>query len=124
MTEWVSFEELADEGRNGLKSYWLSFLEESEFMEKANLCQFRLEWVPMEEAKRKCMEETPDLQDSYPSFESYHQQYLKGEEPVDHGDSVWACLYDGDDEWLLDGWHRFHSYVRKGLAFIPVLYIR
>ena len=54
------------------------------------------------------------------SFENYHKWY--GDEETDHGDSVLPIIIDFDDEELIiDGWHRFHSYVRKGLTKIPVL---
>ena len=54
------------------------------------------------------------------SFEDYHKWY--GDEETDHGDSVLPVIIDFDDEELIvDGWHRFHSYVRKGLTKIPVL---
>jgi len=54
------------------------------------------------------------------SFENYHKWY--GDEQTDHGDSVLPIIIDFDDEELIiDGWHRFHSYVRKGLNKVPVL---
>ena len=54
------------------------------------------------------------------SFENYHKWY--GDENTDHGDSVLPIIIDFDDEELIvDGWHRFHSYVRKGLDQIPVV---
>jgi len=54
------------------------------------------------------------------TFDEYHKWY--GDEQTDHGDSVLPIIIDYDDEELIiDGWHRFHSYVRKGLNKIPVL---
>jgi hypothetical protein len=56
----------------------------------------------------------------YNTFDEYHKWY--GDEQTDHGDSVLPIIIDYDDEELIvDGWHRFHSYVRKGLTEIPVL---
>ena len=54
------------------------------------------------------------------NFEDYHKWY--GDEETDHGDSVLPIIIDfNDEELIIDGWHRFHSYVRKGLTKIPVL---
>jgi hypothetical protein len=54
------------------------------------------------------------------TFDEYHKWY--GDEQTNHGDSVLPIIIDYDDEELIiDGWHRFHSYVRKGLNKIPVL---
>lgn len=54
------------------------------------------------------------------TFDEYHKWY--GDEQTNHGDSVLPIIIDYDDEELIiDGWHRFHSYVRKGLNEIPVL---
>lgn len=54
------------------------------------------------------------------NFEDYHKWY--GDEQTYHGDSVLPIIIDFDDEeMIIDGWHRFHSYVRKGLRQIPVL---
>jgi hypothetical protein len=55
----------------------------------------------------------------YKTFDEYHKWY--GDD-TDHGDSVIPIIIDFDDEELIiDGWHRFHSYVRKGLDKVPVL---
>jgi len=55
----------------------------------------------------------------YKTFDEYHKWY--GDD-TDHGDSVLPVIIDFDDEELIiDGWHRFHSYVRKGLDNVPVL---
>ena len=54
------------------------------------------------------------------NFEDYHKWY--GDKKTDHGDSILPIIIDFDDEeFIIDGWHRFHSYVRKGLNKIPVL---
>jgi hypothetical protein len=55
----------------------------------------------------------------YKTFDEYHKWY--GDD-TDHGDSVLPIIIDfGDEELIIDGWHRFHSYVKKGLDKIPVL---
>ena len=55
----------------------------------------------------------------YDSFEEYHKDYGDN---TDHGSSVLPVILSFDnDELIEDGWHRFHSYYRKGLKNIPVV---
>lgn len=57
----------------------------------------------------------------YDSFEEYHQEYKQGYLP-DHGKSVLPIILDfNNDELIEDGWHRFHSYYKKGLKNVPVV---
>ena len=52
------------------------------------------------------------------TFEEYHEWYKEGDH-TDHGDSVFPIVLSGCEEYIEDGWHRFHSYVDKGLKKIP-----
>ncbi|WP_145950116.1 hypothetical protein [Paenibacillus sp. Y412MC10] len=54
-------------------------------------------------------------------FDDYHQLYVAGGDIPDHRKSRWPCIAPGIDEWLEDGWHRFHAYVIAGDSFIPLL---
>lgn len=69
-----------------------------------------------------CMKLSPEGAD-YDTFDAYHRWYAGQDSDTDHGNSVWpVILCDIPNEGLEDGWHRFHSYVRKGLKEIPCLY--
>lgn len=84
--------------------------------------EYRVEMVRMDEAKRRCMSFPFDAGE-FDSFEEYHEWYI-GCHVEDHGDSVFPVIEWNQDEWLYDGWHRFHSYVRRGFNEIPVLTLR
>tara|TARA_R110002020_G_scaffold73616_3_gene188838 strand:- start:1870 stop:2415 length:546 start_codon:yes stop_codon:yes gene_type:complete len=62
----------------------------------------------------------------FDDFNKYHKWYRKGGK-VDHGDSIFPIILSSDHvrergfEFIEDGWHRFHSYVDKGITNIPVI---
>lgn len=117
----LSYHQLTDECQNALLAYcYMSYetVEEVEAFYKDEL--FTFEMIDIEEAKRRCMQFPFDAGDFY-SFEEYHQWYIEGGDIPDHGDSIYPVIEGGHNEWLDDGWHRFHSYVKKGFQKIPVL---
>ena len=61
------------------------------------------------------------LNDSYTSFADYHTWYMKGIGVEKHTKkNAFPCiLSDFDDEFLQDGWHRFHRYVQLKMSSIP-----
>ena len=64
--------------------------------------------------------------EGYNDFNKYHKWYRKTNKE-DHGDSVFPIILSSDksirngSEFIEDGWHRFHSYVSKGIKNIPVI---
>lgn len=88
-----------------------------------NDVKYALEWITVEEAKKRCMS-FAELKENYKNFEEYHEQYLRNGDVPCHEEQypVFENVED-DYEWLIDGWHRFHSYVRDGFASIPVMRI-
>lgn len=84
-------------------------------------------YVPIELLIAQVDEMVKGHQDTFPfkDFWEYHEDYQKNH-GVDHGSSVLPIiLYSNGgivaEEPIEDGWHRFHSYVAKGLRDIPVL---
>lgn len=67
-----------------------------------------------------------DTIDDWDDFNKYHKWYRK-QGKVDHGDSIFPIILSSDKaiekgyEFIEDGWHRFHSYVDKGITNIPVI---
>lgn len=58
----------------------------------------------------------------YDSFDEYHKWYIDGGDIPNYiGTQFAVILGDDEDEVLLDGWHRFHDYVRKGEKVIPAI---
>lgn len=117
--QWVGFNRLPIEAQHALRVYFY-MTEDEEFQKQMNLRCFKEEWIPLVEAKKLCMDFSPDLKEEHGDFETYHAWYAQGAIP-DHGHSLWHCIVGGVGEWLDDGWHRFHSYVRKGFPMIPTL---
>ena len=117
----VKFSELPKESQLALFEYCAHFAENMENVEdfyKNTL--FSLEEITPEEAGRRCME---GYTYGYKTFEEYHQAYTLIPVP-DHGDSVYPVIDGGMEEWLDDGWHRFHSYIKYyPERMIPVLTI-
>ena len=86
-----------------------------------HLSQFRFSYgtVDIEDAKKRILEGTCI---DFKTFDEYHDWYSSYGHVPDHGDSIWPCILSCVDyELFEDGWHRFHSYVKKGLTNIPVL---
>ena len=55
----------------------------------------------------------------FKTFKEYHEWY---NDNTEHGDSILPIILSLDNEELIeDGWHRFHSYYRKGIKKIPVV---
>lgn len=55
----------------------------------------------------------------YKTFQEYHEWY---NDDTDHKNSVLPIIISFDnDELIEDGWHRFHSYYRKGIKKIPTV---
>ena len=61
------------------------------------------------------------------NFSDYHRWYIAlGTTPQHAAQGRWPVLLSGggrgsSEEFIWDGWHRFHSYVRSGHATIPVV---
>lgn len=60
----------------------------------------------------------------FKTWTSYHKWYVSQGGIPDHGTSVWPITLSTDDteDPILDGSHRLHSYFRKGLKMIPVIW--
>ena len=61
----------------------------------------------------------------FDNFNEYHKWYRE-DSKEDYGDSVFPIILSPDErergfEFIEDGWHRFHSYVNKGITNIPVV---
>ena len=87
--------------------------------------KFKKEFISSEEAIKRCIENTHhEAREKFNSFWEYHLWYLGQTEKTyyeelgnieNHKDSIFPVIESNDvefDGWLLDGWHRFHSYVK------------
>lgn len=93
--------------------------------------KFGLVVLPTEEIIRAIMSRDSDMTDDFgkgvENFPAYHDWYLNhiGQMP-NHKNSIWPVILRGESgrpfEFLEDGWHRFHDYVRKEVKEIPALW--
>jgi len=120
------FSELPFESKQALYVY-RNEVESNTMEEVEKLYQgrtFTLEFISMEEAKKRCMEQFADWGWECQTFDDYHRIYVgDGSDIPNHGDSMYPVIESGDEEWLEDGWHRFHSYVKYDKKEVPVLRI-
>jgi hypothetical protein len=55
----------------------------------------------------------------FKTFQEYHNWY---NDNTDHKDSILPIILSFDNEELIeDGWHRFHSYYKKGIKEVPAV---
>jgi len=65
----------------------------------------------------------PEIAEEFSSWSEYHSWYTSGSTPNHPDNDLWpVILSDDDSETIHDGWHRFHSYIRKNIATIPAVF--
>lgn len=82
--------------------------------------------VPVGEVKALVMKlRIENGDDEFASFDEYHKWYVEHDMPNHGSENRWPCIAanSGYEEPLLDGWHRFHSYVAQGATTIPMMVI-
>lgn len=55
----------------------------------------------------------------YGSFENYHKSY--GDPGIKSNEILPILVSDSEEEYIEDGWHRFHMYYDQGLKEIPIV---
>jgi hypothetical protein len=79
--------------------------------------------IPIQVMMLRVMMDPPRLR-SFKTFEEYHA-FFKKKEPVPRHSKRWSIILSGQEwanEAIIDGWHRFHSYVRSGFKSVPALW--
>jgi len=77
-------------------------------------------YVPIELVINK-ITEWVKREGDYNSFEEYHTIYQSTND-VEYNDSLFPIIVNDDnEEYIEDGWHRFHHYLNKGYSEIPVI---
>lgn len=82
--------------------------------------------VPMSALMTLVMNDSDRVED-FDTFDQYHCEY-RGTDKVPRHKSVWPIILadqqwgDEEDETIVDGWHRFHSYYKAGIKNVPVLW--
>lgn len=121
-TQWRAFDDLHEEAKQAIRHHGDSATAE-ELEAYARTRQWQFARVPTELMAERVMAADPDLVADHGTFEAYHAWYVSRGEVPDHGDSYWPSIeaQSGTGEYLVDGWHRFHSYVAKGMKNVPLL---
>lgn len=82
----------------------------------------KLVLVPVTEVIRAVMSFT-EFSEKFQSFDEYHAWYLNLTTVPEYScKNRWPCIASDDkNEFIFDGWHRMHSYIRSGHETIPIL---
>ncbi len=73
--------------------------------------------VDIEDIKNLVMSSS-DMQ-QYSSFDNYHEWY--GSSDLEDTNEIYPILMTPYEDYIEDGWHRFHRYINMGLKEIPVV---
>lgn len=119
---WGSFDDLPDFAKDAIRHQGDSTSpEDHEAYARSREWQYAR--VPTELMAERIMAADPDLVADHGTFEAYHDWYVSRGRVPDHGDSHWPSIEAGPGMvgYLDDGWHRFHSYVARGMKNVPLL---
>lgn len=126
---WTRVHDLPSEAQSALIALCSESFDGPEALEHLDEWEWRIEHEPVDALKARVMDGLlAEGEDEWATFDEYHAWYMSQDDPrqVDHGASVWPCIAEDipDGPPIEDGWHRFHSYVAKGMAEIPMLHSR
>lgn len=78
--------------------------------------------MPVDTFKDLVMQTPSDFAGCFDSFEQYHEWYISGTKIPEHPEAArWPALAWDDEEGLIDGWHRTHSYIKAGHKTLPFI---
>ncbi len=83
--------------------------------------KFEIGEIDIEELKCKIMENSPV---DFATFEEYHEWYVnpsRYEEPDCFFEVFPIIVSDKEENYIEDGWHRFHHYIDKGIKSVPFI---
>jgi len=129
----VAFKDLPTEAQKAMAHYMAADGEAWETDDlrtcrrKYGRVRFGVVRVPRQVLETECVRNFLSASDkhnqTWETFEEYHQWYMEDSVVENHGDSVWPVILNCfPDEILQDGWHRFHHYVENRLETVPCLY--
>jgi hypothetical protein len=81
--------------------------------------------IPMKALQQAVMQRLQRDDAPFKNFDEYHQWYTSHGDTPSHTE-LWPIELDSHmtdfDDLILDGSHRFHSYVRSGVLVVPAIY--
>jgi hypothetical protein len=63
-----------------------------------------------------------EISEDHKSWEEYHAWYVDSTLETHSKTNRWHCIPYSDEECIIDGWHRLHSYIRNNDKTIPFVY--
>jgi len=132
--QWLPFGDLPETHKNSLIVYHFGCDVQWEMITKEDIAEFYQEenkrhglygiaTISMKVATEECMRLLVDRTEK--NFEEYHKWYInfdiRDERMVFHKEMWPVILSPFPDEWLQDGWHRFHSYYAQKQKKVPIL---
>lgn len=122
-----TFDALPEPAKQALRhwSHENSAEEQGSWQREQNV-RYEIETVPMSEIQARIMATNTSMIEDFGDFGRYHTWFIGGGDVPDHGESRWPVIeaeatFAPEAEYLDDGWHRFHSYVRAGDQIVDVL---
>lgn len=80
---------------------------------------FSLSFLPADKAGDFVEKHSPDVMEDHDGFEGYRKAMMRDPYIPHHIDTSWPVLaMPSCGEALLDGWHRFNSYLNQGVSGI------
>lgn len=120
-----SYADLPASARAALAAYMAADCETTEdVLETVGDAAFELSPMPAQNLIDACWRARGNtMRDDFPDWAAYHEWYWRTENDEDYRDhmvDMWPVILC-DGEGILDGWHRFHWYLRQGVSEIPTL---
>ncbi len=125
MTETRSYADLPDAARAAVAQYVSADCETpEEVLAAVEDVSFTPGLISARDLVEMCWR-APDnmMRHDFPDWTAYHDWYWATENDADYRDhltEMWPVILC-DNEGILDGWHRFHWYLRQGVDMIPTL---
>jgi len=132
--QWFSFDDLPQEAQNAAIIYQFGSGSRWSKIEKEHIEEARQElrertrgrlwgfvYIPTKQVKQFVFQFGKDVSKDWKDFDSYHKWYVSCGDTPKHR-KKWPIILSGFmDEFIQDGWHRMHCYIKHGKKKIPAL---
>lgn len=133
--QWLLFDNLPQEAQNaaiiyqfGARAKWGEIdpadIKEArqELKERTRGKRWGIASIPIEQIKNFVLQFDKDIAEDWKDFDSYHKWYISYGNIPEHKGKQWPIILSGFGyEFIQDGWHRLHCYMRQGKKTVPIL---
>lgn len=125
MTDIRSYADLPASARSAVDQYLSTDCETPEdILAAVEGVSFTLGLISAQDLVEMCWQARDNtMRADFPNWSMYHEWYWKTENDADYRDHItqmWPVILC-ENEGILDGWHRFHWYLRQKVGMIPTL---